>query len=166
MEKSGSEEDVCEILGFKNINQTLLDRVKKAYKTNLKSLKMAQTSCATLNPDNHGKAVYISEPGLYQLIFSSRLESADAFRTWVFEDVLPSIRKTGNYEIQALKNELRLKSEEHQKELNKAMEQLAIKDDEIAKKDEKLKGAEKTALQLKNFIETVNLRQRNEWIYE
>ena len=46
------------------------------------------------------------------------------------------------------------------------MEQLAIKDDEIAKKDEKLKGAEKTAPQLKNFIETVNLRQRNEWIYE
>ncbi|WP_422614700.1 Bro-N domain-containing protein, partial [Merismopedia glauca] len=34
----------------------------------------------------------ISEPAIYQLIFGSKLESAERFRRWVFEQVLPSIR--------------------------------------------------------------------------
>ena len=80
--------DVCKILGFKDIKVTLLRQVKQAYKCSLKSLKLD----GELPPAYHeGKAVYISEPGLYQLIFSSRLETADAFRTWVFEEVLPGL---------------------------------------------------------------------------
>lgn len=39
----------------------------------------------------------LNEPGLYRAIFGSRLESAEVFKDWVFEDVLPSIRKTGTY---------------------------------------------------------------------
>ena len=34
---------------------------------------------------------------MYRLIFGSELESALAFQDWVFEEVLPSIRKTGKY---------------------------------------------------------------------
>jgi|GEM_PF-4262134 len=40
----------------------------------------------------------IAEPDLYRLIFGSKLKSAKAFQDWVFEQVLPSIRKTGKYE--------------------------------------------------------------------
>jgi prophage antirepressor-like protein len=40
----------------------------------------------------------IGEPDLYRLIFGSKLKSAKAFQDWVFEQVLPSIRKTGKYE--------------------------------------------------------------------
>jgi hypothetical protein len=47
----------------------------------------------------HPQTVFIQEPGLYQLIFSSKLASASEFQDWVFEDVPPSIRKTGNYTI-------------------------------------------------------------------
>lgn len=40
---------------------------------------------------------YITEPGLYALILTSRQERAKAFKRWVTHEVLPSIRKTGSY---------------------------------------------------------------------
>lgn len=39
----------------------------------------------------------ISEPGLYQLAGESKLPSAGPFQDWVYEQVLPSIRKHGAY---------------------------------------------------------------------
>ena len=54
-------------------------------------------------------------------------------------EVLPSIRKTGDYELQALKNEMMLKEKEHAEEISKAMEQLSIKNTQIAAKDERHK---------------------------
>lgn len=43
--------------------------------------------------------VVINESGLYSLIFGSKLESAKKFKRWVTNEVLPSIRKTGSYQI-------------------------------------------------------------------
>lgn len=43
------------------------------------------------------KTVIINESGLYSLIFGSKLESAKKFKKWVTSEVLPSIRKTGQY---------------------------------------------------------------------
>lgn len=40
---------------------------------------------------------YINEGDLYRLISHSKLPSAERFETWVFDDVLPTIRKTGGY---------------------------------------------------------------------
>jgi len=39
----------------------------------------------------------IPEPDIYRLIFKSKLTTAIKFQDWVFESVLPSIRKTGDY---------------------------------------------------------------------
>lgn len=39
----------------------------------------------------------ISESGLYQLVFSSRTAEADRFRTWLSDEVLPEIRRTGAF---------------------------------------------------------------------
>jgi hypothetical protein len=39
----------------------------------------------------------INEPGLYRLIFQSRKPEAEAFKTWVFSEVLPAIRKHGYF---------------------------------------------------------------------
>lgn len=41
----------------------------------------------------------IREPDLYRMIFGSTLESAQAFERLVVEEILPSIRKTGRYEV-------------------------------------------------------------------
>lgn len=42
---------------------------------------------------------YLYEPGLYQMIFKSKVEIALKFQLWVFEDVLPSLRETGQYGV-------------------------------------------------------------------
>ena len=39
----------------------------------------------------------LSEPDVLRLIVNSTLPAAERFERWVFEDVLPSIRKTGSY---------------------------------------------------------------------
>lgn len=45
------------------------------------------------------EAVFISEGNLYRLIVSSKLPSAERFERWVFDEVLPSIRRHGLYAI-------------------------------------------------------------------
>lgn len=40
---------------------------------------------------------YINEGDMYRLITHSKLESAERFESWVFDEVLPSIRKHGIY---------------------------------------------------------------------
>ncbi|NEO43722.1 MAG: hypothetical protein F6K55_06125 [Moorea sp. SIO4A3] len=52
----------------------------------------------------HGSAgkrevLTVKEPGLYRLIFKSRKPKAKIFKKWIAKEVLPSIRKTGNYSI-------------------------------------------------------------------
>lgn len=53
----------------------------------------------TETPTNGGlqKVNYIPEGDLYRLIVSSKLHTAEKFERWIFEDVLPTIRKTGGY---------------------------------------------------------------------
>lgn len=41
----------------------------------------------------------VNESGLYALIFGSKLESAKRFKRWVTSEVLPAIRKTGQYTL-------------------------------------------------------------------
>ena len=41
----------------------------------------------------------INESGLYSLVLSSKLPNAKKFKRWVTNEVLPSIRRTGQYQI-------------------------------------------------------------------
>ena len=43
------------------------------------------------------KMTYVDEANLYRCIFQSRKQEAEQFQNWVFEVVLPQIRKTGGY---------------------------------------------------------------------
>lgn len=42
---------------------------------------------------------FIPEGDVYRLIARSKLPTAERFESWVFDEVLPSIRKTGEYKI-------------------------------------------------------------------
>lgn len=42
---------------------------------------------------------FITEPDLYRVIFQSRKSSARKFQDWVFDEVLPALRKDGGYII-------------------------------------------------------------------
>ena len=44
----------------------------------------------------------ITEGDLYRLIVNSKLQSAEKFEAWVFDEILPQIRKTGSYNMPAL----------------------------------------------------------------
>jgi prophage antirepressor-like protein len=68
----------------------------------------SNTSARSLAPDEKGthtvrtlggpqEIALVNEPGLYRLIFQSRKEEAERIKTWVFTEVLPSIRRTGAY---------------------------------------------------------------------
>ena len=47
------------------------------------------------------EASFITEGNLYRLITHSRRPDAEKFERWVFDDVLPSIRKHGSYSVQS-----------------------------------------------------------------
>ena len=59
-------------------------------------------SIHTPTQNQHGAVVmqqmtYIDEANLYRCIFQSRKAEAEKFQSWVFEEVLPEIRRTGGY---------------------------------------------------------------------
>lgn len=54
-------------------------------------------------PGGAQKIAVITESGLYSAILKSKRKEAKPFRRWVTSEVLPSIRKTGRYEIAQLK---------------------------------------------------------------
>lgn len=45
------------------------------------------------------EATFINEPNLYRVIFRSRKAEAVKFQDWIFEEVIPQIRKTGGHQI-------------------------------------------------------------------
>ena len=81
--------DVADILGYTNSRKAISDHVDDEDK--------GVTKCDTLG----GKQdlTIINESGLYSLILSSKLPTAKKFKRWVTSEVLPAIRKAGNYQI-------------------------------------------------------------------
>ncbi len=65
--------------------------------------KAVQTHCKGVLkwniPTNSGNqdVLFITEGDIYRLIMKSKLPSAEKFESWVMDEVLPSIRKTGSY---------------------------------------------------------------------
>ena len=79
--------DVCKILHVSNSRDLMykkLDQkgVEKIY---------------TLTSGGRQELAFINEPNLYRVIFRSNKPKAKSFQDWVFNEVLPSIRKTGGY---------------------------------------------------------------------
>lgn len=89
--------DVGDVLGLSN-----------AYRQ-VEGLKGVHT-VHTLTSGGKQNIIYIDEPVLYRLIFKSRKEESKKFQDWVFEEVLPSIRKTGSYSIPQELKEKSIKS--------------------------------------------------------
>lgn len=52
-------------------------------------------------PSGHQDMTIISESGLYSAILRSTIPSARAFKRWVTHEVIPAIRKTGQYAVPA-----------------------------------------------------------------
>ena len=87
--------DVADALGYERADNAIRVHVDDEDKL------MHQISASGQNRN----MVIINESGLYALIFGSKLESAKRFKHWVTSEVLPSIRKTGYYEMPKLKEQ-------------------------------------------------------------
>ena len=81
--------DVATALGYSNTRDALNKHVDPEDKG---TVAFRDTAYET-------RAVVINESGLYSLILSSKLPQAKAFKRWVTSEVLPSIRRTGRYEL-------------------------------------------------------------------
>lgn len=68
----------------------------------------ADETCAIQVSTSGGKqnVRFVNESGLYSLIMTSRKPDAKRFRRWVTHDVIPSIRRTGSYSIQAPQHQI------------------------------------------------------------
>jgi len=82
--------------GYKNTKIALQTHVKDKYKSTLAGLTNEVGEPESPTTYNGGKAIYISEPGLYALISKCSLPVAEKFQDWIHEEVLPAIRKKGD----------------------------------------------------------------------
>lgn len=82
----------------------------------------------------------INESGLYSLVLSSKLPSAKKFKRWVTSEVLPALRKTGQYQVKELSG-----SELMAKALIEAQSVLAAKDKQIEQMKPKVVFADAVA---------------------
>ena len=80
--------EVAQILGYQKPRNAIEKHVSKKYKKE-----------APIQGPLGGKqkCIFVKEAGFYELVFKSRLPAAKIFREWVFDKVLPSIRKYGYY---------------------------------------------------------------------
>ena len=79
--------DAAAAIGYSNTRKAIRDHVKGKY---LREERI-------VTPSGMQNVTVISEPGLYQLAGESKLPSAEPFQDWVYEEVLPTIRKHGAY---------------------------------------------------------------------
>lgn len=78
--------DVCKALNIKVASP-------ERFRLNVKGVTKYVTP--TLSGDQ--ELTFINEPNLYRIIFRSNKKEAIEFQNWVFEEVLPQIRKTGGF---------------------------------------------------------------------
>ncbi len=79
--------DVAVALGYSNTHDAINRHCKGVVKHD--------------TPTNSGiqSVSFIPEGDIYRLVMRSKLPSAEKFESWVCDEVLPSIRKTGSYQL-------------------------------------------------------------------
>lgn len=97
--------DIAEAINYIDTDDAVRRHVHDEDKTRYHSIR--NPGC---EPGLHPNTIFINESGLYALIFGSELPAAKLFKHWVTSEVLPSIRKYGEYKLKLVhKKELTLK---------------------------------------------------------
>ena len=98
--------DVTRALGYANSSQAVRKNVRDKHVFTKDALDGLQTDITPRDrgvnlreiPPSDEAALYLSEPGLYELLLKSRKQEAEAFQDWVYEEILPQLRQTGSYQ--------------------------------------------------------------------
>lgn len=83
--------DICDILGYTNSSKALSDHCN--------GVTISYPIPDSLGREQHTRV--IGESDVFKLISRCTLPAAEKFNRWLFGEVLPSIRKTGGYSLQA-----------------------------------------------------------------
>ena len=112
-----SSTDVCRVLGYSNPWDAVRRHCKRegVVKREGVSLTVNQYGTAT---EQINEISFITEGNVYRLIAHSKLPSAERFEKWLFDEVLPSLRKSTGLEAFEV---FRMLDKAHQR---KAMEKL------------------------------------------
>ena len=86
--------EVAEMLGYKNPQKAIRDHCKEAGCT-IRSVSY---------PSGTKQKKYIDEGNIIRLLTKSHIPGAEEFESWIFDEVIPQIMKTGKYEIKTSKN--------------------------------------------------------------
>ena len=82
---------LAELLQYKNPHKAIKDHVDPDDLTKREVVN-------TIN--KRAQVLFVNESGMYSLVLSSKLEQAKKVKRWVTAEVLPTIRKTGKYQLQ------------------------------------------------------------------
>ena len=102
--------DVGEILKYNNVRKAICKHVdnedkKQIFIYHTSVPKMGTVASNTSVPKmgtvapSGSMCTYVNESGFYSLVLSSKLETAKKFKHWITSEVLPSIRKYGQYKM-------------------------------------------------------------------
>lgn len=122
--------DVADVLGYADTNQAIRKHVDNEDRLTRRFDGTGQSRDMTI----------INESGLYSLVLSSKLPSAKKFKRWVTSEVLPALRKTGQYQVKELSGQ-----ELMAKALIEAQSVLAAKDKVIEEMKPKVVFADAVA---------------------
>ena len=93
---------VAECLDIKNVN----DNISKMNSKQVIKLTNSKIGKADFRKLHNTGENFLTESGVYKLIFKSKKAEAERFQDWVTDEVLPQIRKTGSYQIPKMSKEL------------------------------------------------------------
>lgn len=119
--------DIAKALGYTNPNKAINDHCR------------AITKCATPISGKIQEVNFIPEGDVYRLIARSKLPQAEKFEKWVFDEVLPSIRKTGGY----------IAGQEHMTDDELLANAILVAQRKIAERDKVIQAQNDTITELK-----------------
>ena len=97
---------VAEVLEIKNVRDNLR-KMKDRQVVHLTNSAVSKADSRNLDVHNmHFRKLnnagenFLTESGVYKLVFKSHKPNAEKFTDWIADEVLPALRKTGNYEMQ------------------------------------------------------------------
>jgi prophage antirepressor-like protein len=103
--RSGNEvrwvaNDVARSFGYRYPKDAIRDHVRPEWKCTLgQFLRGEESSPLSSNRHNDSRLLVVSDCGVYALFFGSKLPCAEAYRAWLFGEVLPAIQRTGTYSV-------------------------------------------------------------------
>lgn len=145
--------DLARALEMEEPNVAISLYVDNKYTKSYESLSYANDKYRDI-PGMHPKTTFVNEAGMNLFVIRSRMPRAEAFAEWVCAEVLPSIRKTGKYEITNPEDNPYKELNEY---LKKQVEELKMDIKELRKDNKDLKHDNKKLI--------TNINRANEQLF-